>query len=74
MISDQDRSLLLSLVAAADRSDATTYRRGRGGLLSNELSEQVAKEYGIAPVTVRRRARRSIEALSQACQTRGISA
>jgi hypothetical protein len=74
VISDQDRSLLLSLVAAADRSDATTYRRGRGGLLSNELSEQVAKEFGIAPVTVRRRAGRSIEALSQVCQTRRISA
>ena len=74
VISEQDRSLLLSLVAAADRSEATTYQRGRGGLLSNELSEQVAKEYGIAPVTVRRRAGRTIEALSQACQTRGISA
>ena len=74
VISDQDRSLLLSLVEAADRTSSGTFRRGRGGLLSNELSEMVAKEYGISPVTVRRHASRSIEALSQACETRGISA
>lgn len=74
VISDQDRGLLLSLVEAADRTDSRTFRRGRGGLLSNGLSEMVANEYGISAVTVRRRAARSIEALSQACETRGISA
>jgi len=74
VISDQDRSLLLSIVEAADRADSTTVSRGRNGLLSNDISAAVAKEYGVSPVTVRRRASRSIEALTQACTNRGISA
>ena len=74
VITDNDRNLLLSLLEAADRTDSARVRRGRGGLLSNEISERVAKDYGVSPVTVRRRAGRSIQALSDASATRGISA
>ena len=41
--------------------------RGTGGLMANNVSEAVAQQWGISPSTVRRRARRSMDALSSAC-------
>lgn len=73
VITTGDRALLLSLAEAADRVDQKR-SNGRGGLLANEISEAVAAEYGVSAATVRRRASRSLQALSDACTDRGISA
>jgi hypothetical protein len=67
VITDDDRALLLCLVEAADRATTTRLGRGTGGLMANDVSEAVAQQWGIAPKTVRRRARRSMDALSSAC-------
>jgi hypothetical protein len=67
VITAADRSLLLSLVDAAERSGTRRTGRGQGGLMANDVSEAVASRWGISPVTVRRRARRTVEALSVAC-------
>lgn len=67
VISGEDRALLLCLVAAAERASTTRVGRGAGGLMANDVSAAVADEWGISPVTVRRRARRSLRALSAAC-------
>jgi hypothetical protein len=69
VITDDDRALLVCLVEAADRAATMRACRGAGGLLANEVSEEVAKQWGISPKTVRRRARRSIDALASACTT-----
>lgn len=74
VITDQDRGLLLSLVAAADRHSPTRAGRGRGGLMANDVTESVGHELGLSATTVRRRARVCIDALSRACTDRGISA
>lgn len=68
VISAEDQALLLSLVEAAERTAVTRSRRGHGGLLANTLSEQVARRWGVSPITVRRRARRSMLALADACR------
>ena len=67
VISAADRTLLLCLVEAADGAATRKLGRGTGGLLANNVSEAVAQQWGIAPSTVRRRARRSVDALSNAC-------
>lgn len=67
VISSEDRALLLCLVDAADRASTTRVGRGAGGLMANDVSAAVADEWGISPATVRRRARRSLRALSAAC-------
>jgi hypothetical protein len=67
VITREDRALLLCLVAAADRAGTTRVGRGGGGLMANDVSAAVAAEQGISAVTVRRRARRSLRALTQAC-------
>jgi hypothetical protein len=67
VITDVDRSLLLSLVAAAERTPSTRQTRGQGGLMANHVSAAVAQEWGIAPGTVRRRARHTVRALADAC-------
>lgn len=67
VISDADRALLLSLVVAADAVDTRRCGRGHGGLMSNDVSEKVASEFGVSAITVRRRARRSMQALTVAC-------
>ena len=66
VITDGDRALLLCLVEAADRAGTRRVGRGTGGLMANNVSEAVARQWGIAPKTVRRRARRSMDALSGA--------
>jgi hypothetical protein len=67
VISDDDRALLLCLVEAADGAATRRVGRGTGGLMANKVSEAVAQQWGIAPSTVRRRARLSMDALSSAC-------
>ena len=67
VISAADRALLLCLVEAADGAATRKLGRGTGGLLANDVSKVVAQRWGIAPSTVRRRARRSVDALSSAC-------
>jgi hypothetical protein len=63
VICAEDRWLLLCLVEAADR--AGTRLTGPGlGLLSNEAAELVGRRLGLCRRTVRRRAMRSIEALT----------
>jgi hypothetical protein len=71
VITDADRALLLCLVEAADGAATRRLGRGTGGLLANKVSEVVAHQWGIAPKTVRRRARRSMDALSSACTGTG---
>jgi hypothetical protein len=66
IITHADRSLLLWLVEAADRCGITRNGRGNAGLMSNAASAQVALHAGLSPITVRRRARRIIDALTAA--------
>lgn len=66
VISDTDRALLLSLLAAAEESGTTRTGRGSAGLMSNTTSAAVAVQWDISAVTVRRRARRTIDALTAA--------
>lgn len=68
VITAEDQALLMSLVEAAERTVVTRSRRGGGGLMANALSEQVAHRWGVSPITVRRRARRSMLALADACR------
>jgi hypothetical protein len=66
VITDADTRLLLSLVEAAERCGTTRTGRGNAGLMSNTASAQVALQAGLSPITVRRRARRIIDALAAA--------
>jgi hypothetical protein len=66
IITDADTGLLLSLVEAAERCGTTRTGRGNAGLMSNTASAQVAVQAGLSPITVRRRARRIIDALAAA--------
>lgn len=66
VISEKDRTLLLCLVEAADRIDITRAGRGHSGIMANRVSEAIASQRGISARTVRRRALRSLEALSSA--------
>ena len=70
VITDGDRALLLCLVEAADHA-ASRRDRGWGGLLANDVAEVVARQWGIAASTVRRRARESVDALASACAETG---
>jgi hypothetical protein len=67
VISDSDRSLLLSLAETADSCGPARTGRGSCGLMANDLSADVADRLGISPITVRRRARKAITALADAC-------
>jgi hypothetical protein len=67
VISDSDRSLLLSLAETADAFAPARTGRGWSGLMANDLSADVADRLGISPITVRRRARKAIRALADAC-------
>ena len=66
VITDADKRLLLWLVEAAGRCGITRTGRGNAGLMSNTASAQVAIKVGLSPITVRRRARRIIDALTAA--------
>jgi hypothetical protein len=72
VITEEERVLLLDLVAQAYLTSTRSSRRGAAGLLANELTAQVAARRGVAATTVRRRARRSLDALAAACATDGF--
>jgi hypothetical protein len=67
VISDSDRSLLLELAETADCFGPARTGRGWCGLMANELSADLADRLGMSPITVRRRARKAITALADAC-------
>ena len=69
VITPDDSTLLLSLVEAATLAPVRRIGRGHGGLMGNEVAEMVAHRSGLSVRTVRRRARRSMEALASACQS-----
>jgi hypothetical protein len=66
VITGADKRLLLWLVEAAGRCGTSRTGRGNAGLMSNSASAQVAVQAGLSPITVRRRARRIIDALAAA--------
>jgi hypothetical protein len=66
VITWEDRWLLLVLVEEAARVQTTRVRRGRGGLVGNQLSAWVAPRIGVSASTVRRRASKSMAALAAA--------
>ncbi len=61
--------LLSSLVQQTDRLGVRTVCRGGQGLMSAAALTATATEFGVSPGTVRRRARRSIDALASACRS-----
>ena len=66
VIGAEDRRLLLCLVEAAEGAASTRVGGPGHGLLSNEATERVGRRLGVCERTVRRRAMRSIEALTTA--------
>lgn len=66
VIDDDDRDLLVGLAGVASELDVARSREGRGGLCSRSGSSVVAARFGISEATVRRRARRSVQALADA--------
>ena len=74
VITTADRALLLSLVEAAERADVSRVRVKYGGLTGIGLSEAVADRWGVSAVTIRRRARRSVQALAEAVRHGGYEA
>jgi hypothetical protein len=67
VIGPQDRSLLVCLAVNADRAGSSRARRSRSGLMATEVSAAVGEVFGLSPVSVRRRARRTMAVLSEAC-------
>lgn len=65
VLTGEERALLVEVAEAADRFDARG-GRGTGGLLGNQVSAEVAQGRGVSPLTIRRRTRRSVDALRQA--------
>lgn len=68
VVTKADRDLLVRLVSAADGCGVSRSGRGSGGLMANAVSTVVAGQVGVSPATVRRRARRAIGALRDACR------
>lgn len=71
VIDEDDRELLVSLIAAARELDAAGARvrdAGVGGLASRQLTALVADDRGWCARTVRRRTARCVEALSGAAE------
>lgn len=64
VIDERDRDLLITLAAAADRANVRHSRRGRGGLTSHPVTNMVARQVGVSPITIRRRATASLRALA----------
>ena len=69
LIGSGDRLLLSLLVERTDRLGVRTVCRGGQGLMSASALAETAAEFGLSPGTVRRRARRSIDALASACRS-----
>jgi hypothetical protein len=69
LIGSGDRLLLSLLVEHTDRLGVRTVCRGGQGLMSASALAETAAELGLSPGTVRRRARRGIDALASACRS-----
>jgi hypothetical protein len=69
LIDSGDRLLLSSLVEHTDRLGVRTVCRSGQGLMSASALAETAAEFGLSSGTVRRRARRSIDALASACRS-----
>jgi hypothetical protein len=69
LIGSGDRLLLSSLVEQTDRLGVRTSCRSGQGLMSASALAETAAEFGLSPGIVRRRARRSIDALASACRS-----
>ena len=65
VISAEDLDLLLGLAHAADAAGQTHFGRACSGLMTPVASTQMAQRWGVSARTVRRRARRSLDALSR---------
>ncbi|MEP7332379.1 MAG: hypothetical protein ABI692_09850 [Terracoccus sp.] len=74
VIDDADRDLLLQVAVVADRHAPARSGRGHAGLLSNAVSHEVGQRVGVSAITIRRRTRRSIELLREACAAQKIPA
>lgn len=74
VIDDADRDLLLQVAVVADRHAPARSGRGHAGLLSNAVSHEVGQRVGVSAITIRRRTRRSIESLREACAAQKIPA
>ena len=64
VVTDRDVALLLQLAQEATVADVPRSREGRSGLCSRAASRAVAARSGMSEATVRRRARRGVEALA----------
>ena len=69
LIGSGDRLLLSSLLEHTDRLGVRIVCRSGEGLMSASALAKTAAEFGLSPGTVRRRARRSIDALASACRS-----
>ena len=71
VITADDAALLLSMVAAqTELGDGRAARRGSQGLMSAAVLTATAERWGVSPSTVRRHARRSINAIAAAGRTK----
>ncbi|GAA5122529.1 hypothetical protein GCM10023339_41080 [Alloalcanivorax gelatiniphagus] len=66
VISPSDGQLLASVLEEAAAVETRNLRRGRGGLMSNEVSRRVAARMGVSDRTVRRHTSRAVGALADA--------
>lgn len=66
VIGPRDRQLLLTLTHLADQDDRPRRVCRRGGLLNDDLAERAGQVWGVGPATIKRRATRSMQALSDA--------
>lgn len=66
VITEDDRELLVDVAQTADRLQPRRAGRGYAGLLSNDVSDDVAHRRGVSPVTIRRRTRRTVQAVRDA--------
>lgn len=73
VISTTDRHLLLRLVATSD-AEVLPRRCSRGGVTAHPVTVAVGAELGVADRTVRRRAKRSLDALTRAYSLNGAPA
>ena len=73
VIATSERHLLLRLVATSD-AEVLPRRCSRGGVTAHSVTVVVGAELGVAERTVRRRAKRSLDALTRAYSLHGASA
>jgi hypothetical protein len=69
LIGSGDRHMLSSLVEHTDRLGVRMVCGSGEGLMSASALAKTAAEFGLSPGTVRRRVRRSIDALASACRS-----